>query len=196
MIQVRPYEPVGALAVMQRLDPHDLIEAQIVRGERVTGAALFADWHAMQGARVASWLVVTSPARGGVPFGLVGVANTGQAGVAQAAFLARDHRRFRRDLAHAALRIAAEMPEFCRETGIWRIEARCHARHPSAASFLTAIGFHREAVMPGFGPTGAETFLQFAWISPARPVACPDFPPDDAAPPDCNPDRQPEPKET
>jgi hypothetical protein len=173
MIQVRAYDPAGALAVMQRLDPADLAEARLTRGQAATGAELFADWHAMQGARVASWMLLTSPARGAVPFALVAVANTGQAGVAQAAFLARDHRRFRRELVMAAGLIAHDMPAWCTDAGIWRIEARAWAGHPSAARFLAAIGFDLEAHMPGFGPNGAETFLQFAWVNPHRPAACP-----------------------
>jgi hypothetical protein len=166
MIQPRAYEPAGALAIMQRLDPHDMMEAALVRGRSASGPELFADWHAMQGARVASWLLVSAPSRGAVPFGLVGLANTGQAGVAQAAFLSRDHARFRRELVAAAGLIAREMPVFCAQTGIHRIEARAWADHPTAARFLTALGFECEARMPGFGPTGAATFLQFAWVSP------------------------------
>lgn len=176
MIQLRAYDPAGALAVMQRLDPADLAEAQLIRGSRATGPELFADWHAMQGARVASWMLLTSPARGAVPFALVGVANTGQAGVAQAAFLAREHARFRRELVAAAGLIVAEMPAWCAKAGIWRIEARAWAGHPTAPRFLSALGFACEARMPGFGPDGAATFLQFAWVAPAAPVLSP--PPD------------------
>jgi hypothetical protein len=65
--------------------------------------------------------------------------------------------------------IRAEMPAFCARAGIHRIEARCWAGHPTAASLLAALGFTHEADMPGFGPGGAATYRQFAWISPAIP---------------------------
>jgi len=38
--------------------------------------------------------------------------------------------------------------------------------HPTAAGFLTALGFRHEATMPGFGIGGAATFLQFAYLPP------------------------------
>lgn len=168
MIHPRAYDELGAMAVFKALDPHDLMEAQIMRGRAVTHLALFADWQAIQPHAVLSLLLVTSPARGAKPFGLLMLGNTGQAGVAQAAFLARDHGRFRRELVQAARAIRADMPAFCRERGIHRIEARAWAGHPRASHFLQAIGFQAEAVMPGFGASGAETFIQFAWFQHAQ----------------------------
>ena len=163
MIQPRAYDELGAMAVFKGLDPHDLLEAQITRGRAVSHLALFSDWHAMQAHAVLSLVVFTDPPSGAKPFGVLMLGNTGQAGVAQAAFLARDHRRFRRELVQAARAIRMDMPVFCRERGIHRIEARAWAGHPRAPRFLQAIGFQAEAVMPGFGASGAETFIQFAW---------------------------------
>ncbi len=165
MIQTRPYDELAAVAVFRGLDPHDLLEAQIVRGVAATHLALFSDWHAMQAHAVLSIVVLTGPVRGAVPFGVLMLGNTGQAGVAQAAFLARDHFRFRRELVQAARAIRAEMPRFCRARGINRIEARAWAGHPRAHRFLGAIGFEAEAIMHGFGAQGAEAFIQFAWVA-------------------------------
>ena len=76
------------------------LEAEVIRGAPSTHLALWADWRMMQAARVESWVAVT--AAGGVPFAVLAVANSGQAGVAEAALLARDHRAFRRPLAALA----------------------------------------------------------------------------------------------
>lgn len=164
MIEVRPYDDLAAMSVLSRLDPWDLMEAEAVRGAAVTHLALFADWRALQPFRLASWVILTGAAE---PFALLSLTHTGQAGVAQAAFLARDHRRFRRELVEVARRIRTDMPAWAAEMGVARIEARAWARHPRASAFLTLTGFAHEADLPGFGPAGAETFRQFAWTDPA-----------------------------
>lgn len=163
MIGVQPYDAHGAMAVLSSLDPFDWIEAQMVRGELVTHLGLFADWHMMRGAWVASHVLTTRKA-GGSPFAVLAISNTGQAGVAQAAFLARDHTRYRLPIARTAILMRAAIGSFCAERGIHRIEARCWADHPTAARFLASIGFVREAIMPGFGPAGEAVFLQFAYV--------------------------------
>ena len=162
MIEAVPFEDLGAMAVFKRLDPHDLIEAQLTRGAAVTYLTLFSNWHAQAPHHVMS-LVLKSR---GTPFAVLAVGNTGQAGVASAALLARDHRQFRRELVLAARQIATQMPPWCAELGIHRIEARSWRDHPTAGAFLRACGFHHETDMPGFGASGAVTFSQFAWINP------------------------------
>jgi hypothetical protein len=169
MIDLRHYEDLAAMAVLQALDPNDRIEAELIRGAATTHLALFADWRAVQPVRVGSWVIHTSADRGAKPFALLALCNSGQAGVAEAALLARNHRVFRRQLALLAAVIRAEMPAFCARAGIHRIEARCWAGHPTAARLLSALGFTHEADMPGFGPGGTVTYRQFAWISPAIP---------------------------
>jgi hypothetical protein len=171
MIQLRPPEPLALSAVLSRLDLHDQIEAELIRGRAATGLELFADWWAMRGAWVGSHVFATAPSRGAAPFAVGALVNTGQAGVAQAALLARDHARFRRPLAELALRLAVELPEFCQARGIHRVEARCWAAHPSAPRFLTMIGFAREVDMPGFGADGSQLFSQFALYVPPLPPA-------------------------
>lgn len=162
MIAARPFDDFAALAVFRQLDPHDLIEAAAVRGGEVTHLSLWFDWRAMEGARVLSRVIED----GGQPFAVLALSHTGQAGVAGAAMLARDHRRFARPLAALAARIRRDMPAFCAGLGIHRVEARCWAAHPTAALLLTRLGFAHEADMPGFGRTGRETFRQFAWTAP------------------------------
>lgn len=190
MIQVRPYDDLAAHAVLTRLDPADQLEAELVRGRAATGLSLFADWRAMGGAWIGAHVFLTSPAAGAMPFAVGAIVNTGQAGVASAALLARDHRRFRRPLTELALRLRAELPGFCSEHGIHRVEARCWAGHPTAPEFLSRIGFGLEAAMGGFGQTGAVTFLQFAWVdaAPGAPeidpsqIASPPSPEEEQAP--------------
>jgi hypothetical protein len=166
MIRVRPYDDLAAHAVLSRLDLHDQIEAELVRGGGAGGLALFADWRAMRGAWVAGHVFLT---RTGTPFAVGALVNTGQAGVAQAALLARDHALFRRPLAQLALRLSIELPAFCAAHGIHRVEARCWANHPTASRFLTAIGFDREADLSGFGGDGQAVFRQFVLL-PRTPI--------------------------
>ncbi len=162
MIQLRPFDDFAAMDVIRHLDPYDQLEAEATRGARCSHLAIWADWRAIEGARVASWIVYR---RAILPFALVALVNTGQGGVAQAAMLARDHLRFRRELVTVARTIRTEMPRLCTEMGIHRIEARAWARHPRASTFLSLVGFRHEADMPGFGPDGSETFRQFAWVA-------------------------------
>lgn len=163
MIELAPFESLGAISVLSRLDPNDLIEAHLVRGAQANHLDIFADWRAMQSHAVLS-LVLKDRKTGGKPFAVLALGHTGQAGVGQAALLACDHARYRRQLVNASRQIRDRMPEFCSEWGIHRIEARCWSKHPTAGGFLTACGFKYEADLPGFGADGLETFQQFAWI--------------------------------
>jgi len=166
MIEVRPYDDLAAMAVLSRLDPHDFMEAELVRGALSGHLALFAEWRAMEAVRLVSYVAITSPRRGARPFAVFALANTGQAGVAQAALLARDHHAFRRPLAELALAIRQGMPDFAARHEIHRIEARAWADHPTASALLVSLGFSPECDMPGFGLTGRITFRQFAWTCP------------------------------
>lgn len=167
MIEARPFEDLAAWSVFQRLDPHDHIEAELVRGASATPLALFCDWRAAQSIHCVSLIAQTEARRGAVPFAVFALANTGQAGVAQGALLARSHEGFRRPLAALAVRIRQKMPSVCAELGIHRIEARCWLDHPTAADLLCGIGFRHECDMPGFGKTGQIIFRQFAWTAPS-----------------------------
>lgn len=171
MIAIRPFEDYAALAVLNRLDPHDHMEAEAVRGAACTGLALFADWRMAQAHAALSVIAVSGPAER--PFAVLTLGNTGQAGVAEAALLACDHRRHRTDLARLAVLIRAKMPGWALETGVRRIEARCWAGHPTAAALLAAIGFTHDCDMPGFGGSGQIVFRQFAWTSPPAMSAHP-----------------------
>ncbi|MFN3953225.1 MAG: hypothetical protein ACK4LQ_02150 [Pararhodobacter sp.] len=160
MLEACAYDDLAALAVFRALDPHDLLEAQHIRGASVRYPQLFAEWHGAQAAAVLSLVLKAQ----GLPFAVLLVGNTGQAGVAQAAMLARDHARFRPALVAAAREIRTRLPAFCARLGVHRIEVRAWAGHPRAGRFLRLCGFQQEAEMTGFGAVGAERFLQFAWI--------------------------------
>jgi hypothetical protein len=175
LITLRPYDDATARQVLGRLDLCDQLEAEFVRGRRIEDPlSLWADWRAMVPAHLLS-LVALDRRRDGqgfidVPFAVVALANTGQAGVAQAALLARDHAAFGVALARLAVMIRRGLPDFAAQHGIHRIEARSWGDHPTAGRLLRQIGFAREAVMPGFGVSGSVAFHQWAWISRAVPV--------------------------
>lgn len=177
MIIARPFTDLSAMAVFRQLDPSDHLEAELIRGAPAHALGLFADWRAASRACLLNLCIETST---GTPFAVLALAHTGQAGVAEAALLARNHARFARPLRELAATIRAELPKWCAEHGIHRIEARCWAGHPSAARLLSLIGFRAEADMLGFGQTGQITFRQFAWIDPGLLQA--DHPPAFCAP--------------
>lgn len=164
MIELRLFNDADAWSVFQLLDGNDFVEAELTRGRAATNVGLFADWRSVEGARLLSQVAVAVRGRKRIPFAVVGLSHTGQAGVAQAAMLAKSHRFFMRELAELGLAIRKGMPAFCRDHGIFRIEARCWADHPRAARFLEATGFHAEARLRGFGggATRAE-FIQYAF---------------------------------
>lgn len=170
MIEARPFDDLTAMAVFRDLDPMDRIEAELIRGASCTHLGLFADWRAAQAGAVLSRVILTGPERGARPFAVLVLGHTGQAGVAQAALLARQHRAFRRELAALARVIRQRMPDFCAELGIQRIEARCWAGHPSASRLLAAVGFAHECDMSGFGGAGRVIFRQFAWTAATQPL--------------------------
>jgi len=168
MIEAAPFDNHAALAIFARLDHSDWLEAQAVRGGGADHLDLFGDWRGAQAAAILS-LVLRDQRRGGEPFALLILGNTGQAGVAQAAMLARCHQTFRRAIAAAAVQIRRDMPVFCDDAGIHRVEVRCWDRHPTAPDFLFYCGFEFEANLPGFGAGGADRFLQFAWTNRKDP---------------------------
>lgn len=166
MISSRDFDDMAALSVFQSLDPYDQKEAELTRGAGCTGFGLWADWRAARAAHILSIVAHVSDAPNATAFAVLALGHTGQAGVAQAALLARNHQKYRRPLAQLALAVRQQMPRFCLERGIYRIEARSWADHPRASKFLEAVGFSHEVDMPGFGANGAVTFCQFAWHSP------------------------------
>lgn len=170
MIRVHPFEDLAAMAVFSRLDVHDHIEAELVRGVPYTALGLFAEWRMAQAQGPVS-LVATSGANGR-PFAVFALVNSGHAGVAEGALLAADHMRHRMAMARLAVAIRQRLPAFCLETGIHRIEARCWAGHPTASRLLSGIGFRHESDLPGYGREGNQTFRQFAWTH-CRPIPNP-----------------------
>jgi hypothetical protein len=167
MIRVHPFEDLAAMAVFSRLDLHDHIEVELVRGAPYTALGLFAEWRMAQAQGPVSLIATTGPSQR--PFAVFALANSGQAGVAEGALLAADHMRHRVALARLAVAIRQRLPKFTAETGIHRIEARSWAGHPTASRLLTAIGFAHEADLPGFGRDGTHSFRQFAWTRPSSP---------------------------
>ncbi|MEM9579064.1 MAG: hypothetical protein AAF891_00135 [Pseudomonadota bacterium] len=164
-IGVLPFTSHAAMAVFRDLDPWDLIEAQAVRGSQADHLSLFAEWYGQRPAHVVSHVLTQGATQ--VPFAVLALAHTGQAGVAQAALLARDHVRFAGSLARAGAIIRNRLPAVMAELGVHRIECRCLQKHPTAQTFLQRLGFHKEADLPGFGISGELTFCQMALVSPS-----------------------------
>lgn len=160
-LSIAPYDDLAAIGIFRNLDPDDMREAQALRGMRAAYPQLFAEWHSVQSHAVLS--VVLQWVSG--PFAVLILGNTGQAGVAQAAMVAKDHRVWRRGLLAAGQTIRREMPGFCTQHGIHRVEARAWAQHPRAGRFLRLCGFRLEAEMTGFGADGAGVFHQYAWTA-------------------------------
>ncbi len=176
MIRVRPFEDLAAMAVFNRLDVHDHIEAELARGVTYSALGLFADWRMAQAQGPVSLIATTGPADR--PFAILALGLTGQAGVAQAALLAADHGRHRLPLARLAVAIRQRLPRAAAEFALTRIEARCWAGHPTASRLLAGMGFVHETDLPGFGPGGAHVFRQFAWLPPATSPTAPPAHPD------------------
>lgn len=165
MIKIARYDDVASLPVFRLMDQHDLAEAALIRGQVTNAIQLWADWRAVEGWKVMSLMAYTGQSAT-TPFAVFGLSNTGQAGVAAAALLARDHRKFRLPLARLACVFRTSLPAEARARGIRRIEARAWAGHPTASRLLTALGFTHEADMGGFGPDGSQTYRQFALLIP------------------------------
>lgn len=160
-IDLCPYNPTLALHVLQRLDPFDQIESDLVRAWPAGPEELFAEWHGSQQYKAASFVATDN----GVPFAVLGLGSTGIAGVAHAALLAKRHDAWGVSIAKLGVTLRRGFPSFCEDRGIYRVECRCWAQHPTAARFLSACGFTLETVLPGFG-LGQHSFLQFAWTQP------------------------------
>jgi len=164
-VTLAQWDDEAAVQVFRALDPYDWIEAELARGGTQGALGLFADWRMLNSMRFLSRLAYCQRDGKPVPFAVVGVNETGQAGVAEAALLARRHVYFRRELAQLGLMVRREMPGLCARVGVRRIEARSWAGHPTAGAFLRACGFQHEAIMPGFGQRGRDVFNLFAWVA-------------------------------
>lgn len=160
-----PWSDERAFAVLRDLDVSDQLEAALFRGDNAEPLALFADWRAANAYRATSLVVLDARRK---PFALLGIMGTGAQGVAQAALLARGHRRWRRHLARLAVSLRREIAGYAAGHGFSRIECRAWSAHPTASRLLDALGFVAECDMPGFSG-GAIVFRQFAWTAPPDP---------------------------
>ena len=172
-VTVRPFDDMLALPIFRQLDASDQIEADLIRGTSANGISLWADWRGGEPYRLLSFVALS----GGTPFAVFSLSHTGQAGIAAGALLARDHRRFRGPLARLGAMIRRRMPAEAAARGIHRVEARCWADHPTAATLLASLGFAHECDMPGFGQTGRVIYRQFAFVPALSACPAPDTPP-------------------
>lgn len=166
MIRLEPYNDQSAWAVLSQLDMNDLFEAHVECGAPVHPLELFSHWRNLVQASVATFVCVKASAAGSVPFAVVALARTGAFGEARAALLARDHKRFRPEIARAVRQFRRVLPDICRANEIHRVEARCWADHPTAPDLLVHLRFGFEAELAGFGRSGVVPYLQFARLFP------------------------------
>lgn len=164
MIELLPYQPDLAAAVFRELDAWDMLEAEAARGGPQHYLGLFGDWHAASRQHLASAVLARRGAMGLRPFAVAALGHTGTAGVAEAAFLAADHRRHRWSIGRAAVQYRPRFLEACRDSGITRVEARCWADHPTAPHFLAHLGFAHACDLPGTGRGGAFTFQLWSLV--------------------------------
>lgn len=168
LVVAQPWSDKAGFDVLANLDTHDLLEFWAAYGAQgVPTVTMFADWRAAAGGALVSYVLCQAWRETSLePFAVLALRLTGAAGVAEAAFLARDHRLYRREIATAGGLIRDNLAGQASTFGLHRVEARCWAQHPTAARFLRAVGFSHEADLQGFGANGAETFRQFAWVAP------------------------------
>lgn len=167
MIEILPYQPDLAAAVFRDLDPWDRLEAEAARGEPQHYLGLFGDWHAVSRHHLASVVLARRRPLGLQPFAVAALANSGTAGVAEAAFLSSDHAKHRWSIARAAVQYRPLFLEACHNGGVSRVEARCWSEHPTAPIFLSHMGFSYQCDLPGTGRAGAYTFQLFALTLPS-----------------------------
>lgn len=165
MIRLGPWNDLDGRAVFDRLDPADLTECQLICGTAAGPLSVWADWRAAEPARLVSYVAYHGP----TPFAVFGLSNSGQAGVAEAALLARDHARWRLPLGRLAVMIRRGLPVYLADMGIHRVEARSWADHPTAPRLLAGLGFAAECRMRGFGLTGGAIFTQYALLAVPGP---------------------------
>lgn len=164
--------PRNALTVLEDLDPHDEIEAGLAMGwQHDLVGSILAD---MLLSRRAGGVIQIAwshlGAGGAAPFAILGVAPALAPGVGVAALLARPHHRWRGALRSLAFALRADLPTWAAAHGFHRLEARSWTGHPSAARLLSAIGFAREARMPGFA-AGVADFDLYALTTRPQPGA-------------------------
>jgi len=162
-VALEPFTPEAALHVLQRLDEHDQLEAELARGDPAEPFDMLASWMGLeaQGAAVFVGREVANDA----PFAVLAIVPGATPGLGHAAMLACDHAFWRRALVPLVRQIRDGFPDFAAHMGLHRIEARSWAGHPTAPSLLRAIGFELEAAMIGFGQSGEINFNQWAWVA-------------------------------
>ena len=171
MFELGTFNNSEAMRVFSDLDGSDLTELFLSRGQACDNLELFSEWKAAQAHAVYSFVIKEKRGKR-APCAVLVLGNTGHAGVAQAALLARPHDKYRRVLGAFAAEARRQMPKVCAELGILRVEARCWRDHPTASRLLTLCGFRQEADLHGFGGRmDTAVFQQFGWVNPTRQEA-------------------------
>lgn len=157
----------AALKVFRNLDWDDRVECDLMAGRfdplSAVAQRMMASPHMCE-ARVASVLRETTGMK--TPFAVICLAQTGYRGVASAEFLSCSYKAFWRELACLASMTRDLIAGIAEKHDLTRIEFRSWAGHPRAAKLGAALGFHREAVTPGYGPDGRVEGELWAWTRP------------------------------
>ncbi|MEM9782159.1 MAG: hypothetical protein AAF899_06755 [Pseudomonadota bacterium] len=167
-LSVSALQAKPALEVFGDIDRSDLCEVELTHGRPIVAAEelleIFKTAEKAHALCLIAWR--HSPQGGAVPFAILGLGCFTEC-VATAALLARDHRAWKRPLAHLVLELRRELPRFMFEMSLRRLEARSWPDHPTAASLLSGIGFEREASLPGCACDGGP-FDLYGFV-PQRP---------------------------
>lgn len=168
VVDLAPFDPEAAYAVLRALDVQDRREIEVLSGPRQPAGLLaeFMNLSAISHDMRIAWRITPGAARS--PFAIVMICPHGPTGVASAGLLAKDHRRWARELSQLAIELRVAMPGFAAAHGLARIETRAWRGHPTAHSLLGAIGFRNEAELQGFGG-GEAVAVQYGWVSQSIP---------------------------
>lgn len=154
----------GLLDVLGALDAADAAEAALV-GYSVQADPRPLALDLLAGADRGGTVLVAVDGPTGARFAVLGLSPAFvDGGVATCGLLARDHRRWRREIARLCGALRHALPEFAAARGLRRLEARSWAAHPTGRTLLAALGFGREAILPGYG-AGGEAFELWSFIT-------------------------------
>ena len=151
-----------AMDVLGHLDYSDWWEATLALGREPDGDLLVRELLRREAEGAHAFVVWKhNPGGGATPFAVLAVVQLVAQGVGSACLLSKNHLMWPGPLRMLAYALRRDLPAWAAAHGFHRLEARSWAAHPSAPRLLRAIGFEREARMPGFAANG-EAFDLFA----------------------------------
>ncbi len=164
LVTIEPFNPALARCVLSDLDENDRLEAQLMRGDMAGGYDLLTDWMMIQRQGAACFIGYCDDPEPS-PIAVLAIVPDTVPGLGHVAMLARDHRRWKRQLVSLVRQIRRRLPVQAQHMGLHRLEARSWVGHPTAPTLLRAIGFTPDATMTGFGFSGEIRLRQWSWLA-------------------------------